>query len=109
MPGFFSASTFLFWLPLTLLLATSTLNTKTPGFAWLLFMLAGLWAWWQSRRGSDAPGQAPEVAATLPEAPYRSLARIWLLTTLAALLLKTVPMLYWQTPGKSDMQNCVCF
>jgi hypothetical protein len=28
MPGFFTASTFLFWLPLTLLLAASTLNTK---------------------------------------------------------------------------------
>jgi hypothetical protein len=42
MPGFFSASSFLFWLPLTLLLTASTLNTKTPGFAWLLFMLAGL-------------------------------------------------------------------
>jgi O-antigen ligase len=98
MLSFFSASTFLFWLPLTLLLAASTLNTKTPGFAWLLFMLAGLWAWWQSRRASDAPGQALEVAATLPEAPYLSLARIWLLTTLTALLLKTVPMLYWADP-----------
>ena len=98
MPGFFSASTFLFWLPLTILLAASTLNTKTPGFAWLLFMLAGLWAWWQSRRASDAPVQALEAADTLPESPYRSLARIWLLTTLAALLLKTVPMLYWGDP-----------
>jgi O-antigen ligase len=98
MPGFFSASTFLFWLPLTLLLAASTLNTKTPGFAWLLFMLAGLWAWWQSRRASDAPVQALEAADTLQESPHRSLARIWLLTTLAALLLKTVPMLYWGDP-----------
>ena len=99
MSGFLTASTFLFWLPLTLLLAASTLNTKTPGFAWLLLMLAGLWAWWQSRRASDAPGQALEpVAATSPETPYISLARIWLLTTLAALLLKTVPMLYWADP-----------
>ena len=98
MPGFFSASTFLFWRPLTILLAASTLNTKTPGFAWLLFMLAGLWAWWQSRRASDAPVQALEAADTLPESPHRSLARIWLLTTLAALLLKTVPMLYWGDP-----------
>ena len=99
MSGFLTASTFLFWLPLTLLLAASTLNTKTPGFAWLLFMLAGLWAWWQSRRASGVPGQALEpVAATSPETPYISLARIWLLTTLAALLLKTVPMLYWADP-----------
>jgi hypothetical protein len=62
-------------------------------------MLAGLWAWWQSRRASDAPEQVLEpVAATSPETPYISLARIWLLTTLAALLLKTVPMLYWADP-----------
>ena len=97
MSGFLTASTFLFWLPLTL--AASTFNSKVSSFAWLLFMLAGLWAWWQSRRASYAPGQALEpVAATSPETPYISLARIWLLTTLAALLLKTVPMLYWADP-----------
>ena len=97
MPGFFTAATFLFWLPLTLLLAASTLNTKAPGFAWLLFMLAGLWAWWQYRRAPDAPDTALD-AANLPETLYFSLARIWLLTTLTALLLKTVPMLYWADP-----------
>ena len=97
MPGFFTAATFLFWLPLTLLLAASTLNTKAPGFAWLLFMLAGLWAWWQYRRAHDAPETALD-AANLPETLYFSLARIWLLTTLTALLLKTVPMLYWADP-----------
>ena len=99
MLGFLTASTFFFWLPLTILLAASTLNTKAPGFAWLLFMLAGLWAWWQSRRASDAPSTAMEPGeTTLQKSPYRSLARIWLLTTLAALLLKTVPMLYWGDP-----------
>jgi O-antigen ligase len=110
MLGFFSASSFFFWLPLTLLLAASTLNTKTPGFAWLLFMLAGLWAWWQSRRASDSPGQALEVAVTLPENSYRSLAKIWLLTTLAALLLKTVPMLYWADPWEerhAELRLCL--
>jgi hypothetical protein len=46
----FSRTTiYLFWLPLTLLLATSTLDTKTTGLAWLWFILAGLLAWWQSR------------------------------------------------------------
>jgi hypothetical protein len=41
--------TYLFWLPLTLLLAASNLNTKAAGLAWLWFILAGLLAWWQSR------------------------------------------------------------
>jgi len=75
MPGFFTASTFLFWLPLTLLLAASTLNTKAPSFAWLLFMLAGLWAWWQYRRAPDAPETALD-AANLPKTLYFSL--VWL-------------------------------
>jgi hypothetical protein len=42
---FSRATTYLFWLPLTLLLATSTLDTKTTGLAWLWLILAGLLAW----------------------------------------------------------------
>jgi hypothetical protein len=42
---FSRAPTYLFWLPLTMLLATSTLDTKTTGLAWLWLILAGLLAW----------------------------------------------------------------
>jgi uncharacterized SAM-binding protein YcdF (DUF218 family) len=50
----FSRTTiYLFWLPLTLLLATSTLDTKTTGLAWLWLILAGLLAWWQAGYGQN--------------------------------------------------------
>ena len=92
---FARSPTYLFWLPLTLLLAASTLNTKAPGFAWLGFILAGLLAWWQSRQMAKA--RPAEVSAS-PLPVYAGIARIWLITTATALLLKTVPMLYWADP-----------
>ena len=88
--------TYLFWLPLTLLLAASTLNTKAPGFAWLWFILAGLLAWRQSLRTATT-GLDSEVSAS-QEPVYAGIARIWMMTTAAALLLKSVPMVYWADP-----------
>ena len=95
MPIFSRPLTYLFCLPLTLLLAASTLNTKAPGFAWLWFILAGLLAWWQSR--PIAKARPAEVSAS-PGPVDAGIAKIWLITTAAALLLKTVPMLYWADP-----------
>jgi O-antigen ligase len=98
MPPIFTATTTLFWLPLTLLLAVSSLNTKAPGLAWLLFILAGLWAWWQSRHPAAAIAPVARPAPTAPEAIHAGIAKIWLITTAAALLLKTIPMIYWADP-----------
>ena len=96
MPIFARPPTYLFWLPLTLMLAASTLNTKAPGFAWLWFILAGLLAWRQSRQTATT-GPDGEVSAT-QEPVGAGIAKIWLITTAIALLLKTVPMLYWADP-----------
>ena len=96
MPIFARPPTYLFWLPLTLLLAASTLNTKAPGFAWLWFILAGLLAWRQSRQTATT-GPDGEVSAT-QEPVGAGIAKIWLITTAAALLLKSVPMVYWADP-----------
>jgi O-antigen ligase len=88
--------TYIFWLPLTLMLAASTLNTKAAGFAWLWFILAGLLASWHSRQAATS-GHGSEVSAS--QAPVGAdIAKIWLITTAAALLLKTVPMIYWADP-----------
>lgn len=95
MTTFARPPTYLFWLPLTLLLAASTLNTKAPGFAWLWFILAGLLAWWQSRQMVKV---GPAEVSASPAPVYAGIARIWLITTVVALLLKTVPMLYWADP-----------
>lgn len=91
----YRASNYLFWLPVTLLLAASTLNTKAPGFAWLWLILASLLAWWQSRPIAKA---RPAEVSDSPAPVYAGIAKIWLITTAAALLLKTVPMLYWADP-----------
>ena len=82
-------------MPLILLLAASTFNTKAAGLAWLCFTLAGLLAWWQSRVDPVAESGNESV---LQESIYAGIARIWLITTAAALLLKTVPMLYCAVP-----------
>lgn len=92
----FSFST-LFWLPLTALLAASTLNTKAAGAAWLWLVLAGGIAWWHGRRAIPASNMG--LASTEPvNTVAADVARIWLLTTGAALLLKAVPMVYWADP-----------
>jgi O-antigen ligase len=91
---------------LTLLLAASTLSTKAPGFAWLWFILAGLLAWWQSRlsrqnqpMATAVPGEVSASPAPASQEPVDAgIAKIWLITTAAALLLKTVPMIYWADP-----------
>ena len=97
MPLFTRPLTYLFWLPLTLLLAASTLNTKAPGFAWLWFILAGLLAWWQSRHTAHSD-ESSRPAPASQEGIYTGIAKVWLITTAVALLLKTVPMLYWADP-----------
>ena len=95
----FTAPTCLFYLPLALLLAASTLNTKAPGLAWFCFIAVGLFAWWQSRTDARAPGaDAGALAPALPESIPLGVAKIWLFATMAALLLKAVPMIYWADP-----------
>ena len=98
MTAFARLLSYLFWLPLTLLLAASTLNTKAPGFAWLWFILAGLLAWWQSRQSRPMATTGLGGASALQEPVYAGIAKIWLIATAAALLLKTVPMLFWADP-----------
>ncbi len=93
----YRASNYLFWLPLTLLLAASTLSTKAAGIAWLWFVLAGLFAWWQSRHMTRCEVSATS-APTSQNTIYIGIAKIWLFTTAAALLFKTMPMIYWADP-----------
>jgi len=74
-----------FGLVLALSLALSSLNSKAMGLAWLLLVLAGAWA------AARHQGQCN----TMAEFPW---IKIWCGVATAALLLKTVPMLYWSDP-----------
>lgn len=70
---------------LVLSLALSSLNSKATGMAWLLMVLAGLWAGVRSLR-SGHPLHAPEWV------------RMWLGVCTVVLILKSVPMFYWSDP-----------
>ena len=74
-------------------LAASTLSTKAAGLFWFGLLIAGLVAW--GARGFSA--QATPVAAAAPDLGLR-LARIWLISCLLMLGLKTIPMVYWSGP-----------
>ena len=66
-------------------LALSSLSSKAMGMAWLLMVLAGLWAgaWtWRSGHPLHAPAWV----------------RMWLGVCTVVLILKSVPMLYWSDP-----------
>lgn len=70
---------------IVMMLVFSSLNTKAMGLAWLLVLLGGLWAWVRNGR-----------SAMHPKVP--SWFFIWVVITALALLLKTVPMIYWSDP-----------
>jgi O-antigen ligase len=70
---------------LVLSLAWSSLSSNAMGLAWLLLVLAGLWASVDLMRSGQRLHAPVEV-------------RVWLGVSLAVLLLKTVPMLYWSDP-----------
>ncbi len=60
--------------------------------------MAGLFAWWQSRH-PDGSIEGPATTTPASEEGIAfGVAKIWLITTAVALLLKTVPMLYWGDP-----------
>jgi O-antigen ligase len=65
--------------------ALSSLSSNAMGLAWLLLMLAGLWASVYALRS----GQWLKVPTWVG---------VWLAVSLAVLLLKTVPMIYWSDP-----------
>jgi hypothetical protein len=70
---------------LILSLALSSLSSKAMGLAWLLLGLAGLWAGLRTFRFGQRLHAPPWM-------------RVWLGVSLAVLLLKTVPMIYWSDP-----------
>jgi O-antigen ligase len=70
---------------LGLALMLSSLNSKLMGLAWLMLVLAGLWGAFQKRRLPTPLVDHPWIAS-------------WLWIATAALLIKTVPMLYWSDP-----------
>jgi O-antigen ligase len=74
-----------FGLVLALSLAVSSLNSKAMGLAWLLLVLAGAWAAVRHR------GQGSK----LTDFPW---VQTWCLVATTALLVKSVPMLYWSDP-----------
>lgn len=69
-------------------MALGTLSTKAAGAAWLLLALVGVGCWVTGQRQADA--SLPDLASRL--------AKVWLLATLGALALKSVPMFYWSGP-----------
>lgn len=75
----------LWCLALALLLASSSLNSKAMGMAWLLFVLTGAWAALRN------PGQ-PNASSVHPWA------KTWLFTTALALLIKSIAVFYWNDP-----------
>ena len=66
-------------------LAFSSLSSNAMGLAWLLLVLTGMWAGVHTLRS----GQRLKAPAWV---------RIWLGVSLAVLLFKTVPMIYWSDP-----------
>ncbi|PUE19625.1 hypothetical protein B9Z38_01390 [Limnohabitans sp. MMS-10A-160] len=77
----------LIWIPLAICLALASYSTKFAGAAWTWFLLAGLASLWIRR---STPSQ--------PASQAHELARTWLIFTAMALVLKTIPTLYWQDP-----------
>jgi O-antigen ligase len=71
-------------LPLLMLLAASSLNTKAMGAAWVLLVVVGFWAVWRTRQ-TNATDTAPWI-------------KTWLIACAIAMVLKTVPTLYWADP-----------
>lgn len=67
-----------------LALSLSSWSTKAAGLAWLVWVLAGLGAWWQGRTTSGVLDQATN-----------EFAKIWLVCAALALAFRVVPMLYW--------------
>lgn len=76
------------WLlfPLLALLVAAPASTKVAGAAWLLVVLAGLWA----------ALRVPVVR--LPDDPLVRSSRLWLLACLAALALQAMATWYWADP-----------
>jgi O-antigen ligase len=74
-----------FELALLAALALSSLNSKAIGLAWVLLILAGVWEWLQKHRGLNANESETWLKA-------------WLGIALAALIIKTIPMVYWTDP-----------
>lgn len=74
-----------FELALLAALALSSLNSKAIGLAWVLLILAGVWEWLRNHRGLNANENETWF-------------KVWLWIALAALLAKTIPMVYWTDP-----------
>lgn len=74
-----------FELALLAALGLSSLHSKAIGLVWVLLVLAGAWECIQNHRGLR-----PNASETLLKA--------WLWITLAALIAKTIPMVYWTDP-----------
>lgn len=79
----------LIWIPLTVFFAMASVSSKFAGVAWTWSLLAGLASLWITRTSSNETAK-PSLA--------NELARIWLIFTTVALVLKSIPMLYWHDP-----------
>lgn len=70
---------------MALALLGSPVNSKAMGLTWVLLVLAGAWGWINRH----------DTATPKADYPW---AKVWLVCVTAALLIKTVPMLYWSDP-----------
>lgn len=75
-------------------LTLSAVSTKIAGLAWLTLVILGLVNWCSNESGRNFKAQ--ELAPK--ERAIRLAVNIWLLATCVALILKAIPMLYWESP-----------
>ena len=71
------------------LLSFSTLSTKAAGAFWLVMILMGATRQLTARRS--------QVDSSLPN-PLHSIAKVWLLVCVFALICKSIPHFYWSAP-----------
>lgn len=75
-----------------LLLAASTVSTKAAGAFWLSLFFIGVYGWFNKPR-------AEHLGLTnLPQNQPVSIVKGWLIFCLLAILLKSIPMVYWSGP-----------
>lgn len=71
-----------------------TISTKAAGIFWLALLVMGIFYW---RRKSNSPSQANSDLNWGPVS-LQSTAAAWLFFCFFALILKTIPMIYWSGP-----------